>query len=103
MPETPSGEKSVGCGITLGVYPVVMSGGIGLSGKGLLRRPLVQDSSRSPGSVSRATGFATRETFFFGAVPGSKGLIIAVNDGPGPKAPILPTARLVAPSAVEAK
>jgi hypothetical protein len=102
--ETPSGEKSVDCGITLEVLPVAMKNGrISLSGKNLLRRPLVQDSSQSLGSVSYATSFATQETFFFGVVPDGNELIIAVNDDLGPKARIFLTARLVAPSAVEAK
>ena len=101
--ETPSGEKSVDCGITLEVLPVATNGRISLSGKNLLRRPLVQDSSQSLGSVSYATSFATQETFFFGVVPDGKELTIAVNDDLGPKARIFLTARLVTPSAVEAK
>lgn len=99
VPETPSGEKSVDCGITLEVLPVVMNGRISLSGKSILRRHLVQDSSQSLGSVSYATSFATQETFFFGVVPDGNELIIAVNDDLGPKARIFLTARLVDPSA----
>ena len=98
VPETPSGEKSVDCGITLEVLPVVKNGLISLSGKNILRRRLVQDTSQSLGSIGYATSFATQETLFSGAVPNGKELIIAVDDGPEHKARVFITVRLVAPS-----
>lgn len=99
VPESPDGEKKVDCGITLEVLPVVKDGQITLSGKSVWRRRLVQDASQPLGAIS----FATQETYFGGAVPDGKELTIAVDDGPEHKARIFLTARLVAPSAAQAK
>ena len=82
MPETPNGAKSVNSGITLELLPVVKNGQITLSGKSVLRHRLHQGAAQPLGSIS----FATRETFFSGAVRNGEELTIAVCDGPKDKA-----------------
>src|SRR5678816_2541917 len=99
VPVTPDGEKSVNAGVALDFLPVVKDGKITLSGKSVIRRRLAQDAVQPLGAIS----FATRETFFSGAVEDGKELTVAIGDGPKDKARILLTARLVDPSGTPAK